>query len=85
MIKLARVALNLSRLPNSSQYFATGGSGRRSHFRDDVRAIVGGALALAFVFAPVATFIAEHSQLSGSFLTILAGGVGAVVGKVFLA
>lgn len=84
MVKIARMAINLIK-PNRGHYLAPAGNGRRSGFREDVRAVAGGALAVAFVFSPVAALIAEHSQFSGSFLTILAGGVGAVAGKIFLA
>lgn len=67
-----------------SDYF-TNKSGRlhRSRFREDVRAIVGGALAAAFLAAAFSNLV-PNSIISDGAMAASAALVGGVAGKLFL-
>jgi hypothetical protein len=56
----------------------------RTRFRDDLRAIVGGALAAAFLAAALSSFV-HIPFLSVSEIALIAAGAGAIAGKIVLA
>lgn len=65
------------------QYFLTRGGSKRSHFREDVRLIAGGALAAAFVASAFTGHI-DFPWLSDSVVTFLAAVIGGVGAKYVL-
>lgn len=83
---LVRLTKGLSDLKSdNTRYFtepAVSG-GTHSHFRQDLRAIVGGALAAAFVAAAF-TSVVELHFVSDTVFTFLAGVIGAIGGKYAL-
>ncbi|MEA2907467.1 MAG: hypothetical protein QOI12_4854 [Alphaproteobacteria bacterium] len=65
-------------------YFTTpDGAARRSRFREDVHAMVGGAIAAAFIAAVFANFV-PNEIISDGALTTIAAFVGAFIGKLTL-
>lgn len=86
MITMIRVIKGVARLRvNDPKYFVgdAGAADRPSHFRQDLRAIVGGALAAAFVASALSGYV-EIPHISDSFLTLIAGILGAVGAKYIL-
>ena len=67
-----------------TEYFTNAsGATHRSRFREDVRAIVGGALAAAFLAAAFANFV-PNSLISDGAMTGIAAVAGGIGGKLFL-
>lgn len=67
-----------------SDYFTKpNGHSNRSRFREDVRAILGGALAAAFLAAAFAGWV-PNSFISDGAMAALAALFGGVAGKLFL-
>ena len=67
-----------------ADYFTnTSRKGRHSRFREDLRAIVGGALAAAFLAAAFSNLI-PNTFLSDEAVTASAALAGGVMGKFFL-
>jgi hypothetical protein len=65
---------------NNRQYFVRGHSGGPSQFRNDVRAFMGGFLAVAFITSALSN-LAHVSVASTDILTIAAGAIGGIAGK----
>jgi len=79
---LVSIGTGLTR--GDSDYFTNAsGSEHRSRFREDVRAIVGGALALGFLAAALANLV-PNSFISDGLMTAIAALAGGIGGKIFL-
>jgi hypothetical protein len=81
MWHLLRIGRKTSQM--DSTYFSSTAAGKHN-FRDDLRAIVGGALAFAFFAAAITGSIDPPLLFSDATWTAIAGLVGAVAGKVML-
>jgi hypothetical protein len=65
-----------------SRYFTARGDAGHSHFREDIRAIAGGALAAAFIVAALAQVV---PHFDGTLAPTVAAILGGVAGKTLLA
>jgi hypothetical protein len=67
-----------------SEYFTNAsGATHRNRFREDIRAVVGGALAAAFVAAAF-TNLVPNSLISDGAMTVAAALAGGIGSKLFL-
>ncbi len=86
MVAVFRILKGFASLrTNDSKYFVGDGATptNRSHFRQDLHAIVGGALAAAFVASALGGYV-DFPHISNATLTLIAGFIGAVGGKYIL-
>jgi hypothetical protein len=83
---LRRMATGVTQLlKDDRDYFTEGrGTNGHTHFREDIRAIVGGALAAMFVVAALAN-LTNVPELSGTIVTVAVAGIGGVAGHFVLA
>lgn len=74
------VGVKKSLLHRDPSYFTAGsGHAGHTHFREDIRAVIGGAFAAAFIVAALAN-LTQVPALSGTIATVLAAGIGGVAG-----
>ena len=73
----------LSALKKEDSGYFKGKAGGRSHFRDDIRLIAGGALAAAFVASAFTGHI-EIPYVSDAAVTVVAAAAGGIGAKYLL-